>query len=359
VTREEQYMSRCLQLAELSAGNVAPNPMVGAVLVYEDKIIGEGYHEKYGNAHAEVNCINSVKEENKSLIDKSTLYVSLEPCSHYGKTPPCADLIIENKIKKVIIGCKDVYKEVAGKGIQKLQKAGVEVITGVLEKASIDLNKRFFTFHEKYRSYIILKWAQSKNGKIGGRPSPVSFQEERNKKRILISNEYTNRLVHKWRNEEAAILVGTNTALHDNPLLTTRLWKGKSPVRIVIDKELELSSSLRVFKNDARTIIYNLLKNVTEENLIYIKISKENFMDELLQSLFEMNIQSVIIEGGPKTLQSFIDNGLWDEARIITNENLIIENGIDSPEMKNFILDKQEKYLNDLISYYKKMKLLI
>lgn len=334
-------MRRCLQLAELGAGNVAPNPMVGAVLVYEDTIIGEGYHQKYGEAHAEVNCINNVRKENTSLIEKSTLYVSLEPCSHYGKTPPCTDLIIKNKIKKVVIGCKDVYKEVAGKGIQKLQNAGAVVITGVLEKDCIQLNKRFFTFHLKFRPYIILKWAQTANGKIGSA-----------EKRILISNEYSNRLVHKWRNEEAAILVGTNTALNDDPLLTTRLWHGKNAVRVVIDKKLTLPSALKIFNSDAKTLIFNLVKNSAKENLVYIKLENENFTEELLQSLFEMNIQSIMIEGGAKTLQSFINAGLWDEARIITNEKLIIENGIAAPEMKNFVLQKLERYFDNVISYY-------
>ena len=333
MTRDEQYMSRCLQLAKLGAGYVAPNPLVGAVLVYEDKIIGEGYHQKYGEEHAEVSCIKNVREENKFLIEKSTLYVSLEPCSHYGKTPPCTDLIIKNKIKKVIIGCKDIYKEVAGTGIQKLTNAGVEVITGILENECIQLNKRFFTFHQKFRPYIILKWAQTANGKIGSA-----------EKRILISNEYSNRLVHKWRSEEAAILVGTNTALQDDPLLTTRLWQGKNAVRIVIDKELKLPLPLNIFNIDANTFIYNLAKNSTEENLVYIKLENESFIDQMLQSLFEMNIQSVMIEGGTKTLQSFIDEGLWDEARVITNEELIIENGIAAPEMKDFILENQERY---------------
>jgi diaminohydroxyphosphoribosylaminopyrimidine deaminase/5-amino-6-(5-phosphoribosylamino)uracil reductase len=354
LTTDELYMSRCLQLAEAGAGNVAPNPMVGAVLVYEDKIIGEGYHQKYGNAHAEVNCINNVNEENKFLIEKSTLYVSLEPCSHFGKTPPCTDLIIKNKIKKVVIGCKDVYKEVAGRGILKLQNAGVEVVTGVLENKCIDLNKRFFTFHQKFCPYIILKWAQSLNGKTGAETSPTPSPMERGRQRILISNEYSNRLVHKWRSEEASILIGTNTALQDDPLLTTRLWPGKNPVRIVIDKELKLPSALKVFNTDATTIIYNLLKNATEENIVYIKLENENFLHQLLDSLFEMNIQSVLVEGGTKTLQSFIDAGLWDEARIIMNEKLVIENGIAAPEMKDFILEKQEKYFNDLVRYYRR-----
>jgi diaminohydroxyphosphoribosylaminopyrimidine deaminase/5-amino-6-(5-phosphoribosylamino)uracil reductase len=344
-------MNRCIQLAKLGAGNVAPNPLVGAVLEFDNKIIGEGYHQKYGEAHAEVNCINSVKEENKFIIEKSTLYVSLEPCSHYGKTPPCVDIIIKNKIKKVVIGCIDVYKEVAGKGIQKLKDAGIEVISGILEKDCIDLNKRFFTFHQKFRPYIILKWAQSVNGKIAGTLPLLS--EENINKRIYISNDYSNRLVHKWRSEEAAILVGTRTAMQDDPLLTTRLWAGRNPTRIVIDKELQLSPGLKVFNNEAKTIIYNSKKDSIGENLVYIKLENENFLEQLLDSLFEMNIQSVLVEGGAKTLQSFIDNGLWDEGRVITNENLFIENGIAAPELKNCTVERKERYFGDGINYYR------
>ena len=338
---DEQYMMRCLQLAQLGAGKVAPNPMVGAVLVYENKIIGEGYHQQYGGPHAEVNCINSVKEENRKLIALSVLYVSLEPCSHFGKTPPCSDLIIKNKIPKVIIGCQDIYKEVSGSGILQLQNAGVDVVTGVLKDECIKLNKRFFTFHQKCRPYIILKWAQSVNGIIGDKT-----------KRILITNEYTNRVVHKWRSEESAILVGTNTAFQDDPLLTARLWEGTNPLRIVIDKKLKLPSSLNIFNKEAKTIVFNNIKDEIKENLVFIKLSTEDFFSQIMKSLFEMNIQSVIIEGGSITLQSFIKAGLWDEARVITNEALTIENGIASPPMKDFILEKQERYLSDIISYY-------
>jgi diaminohydroxyphosphoribosylaminopyrimidine deaminase / 5-amino-6-(5-phosphoribosylamino)uracil reductase len=342
VNDDEKYMSRCIQLAKFGAGNVAPNPMVGAVLIFENKIIGEGYHQKYGEAHAEVNCINNVDEKDKPLIQKSTLYVSLEPCAHHGKTPPCADLIIKNKIKKVVIGCQDIYKEVAGKGIEKLQNAGVEVVTGVLEKESKDLNKRFFTFHQKQRPYIILKWAQSANGKIGSN----------NNQRILISNDYSNRVVHKWRSEEAAILIGTNTALKDKPFLTTRLWKGNNPVRIVIDKELKLPLAGNLFSKETNTIIFNFVKNSIEEDLNFIKINKENSLQEMLLSLYQLNIESVLVEGGAKTLQSFIDEGFWDEARVITNEKLLIENGIAAPEMRDFLFVTQEKYFNDRINYY-------
>lgn len=340
---DEQYMGRCIQLAKLGAGDVAPNPLVGSLLVYEDKIIGEGYHQKFGGPHAEVNCIYSVLPENKPLIEKSTIYVSLEPCSHFGKTPPCVDLILKNKIKKVVIGCKDIYKEVSGMGIEKLRNAGTEVVVGVLESDCTDLNKRFITFHTKSRPYIILKWAQSVNGKIG-LPG----------ERIFISNDYSNRIVHKWRSEEAAILVGTKTALTDNPALTTRLWKGKNPVRIVIDTELKLPSTLKIFNPDANTFIFNFFKNSTEENLQFIKLETKNIIPEILNFLFELNIQSLLVEGGAKTLQSFIDQGLWDEARIITNENTTLENGISAPDLKDFKFIKQERYFSDRIDYYEK-----
>lgn len=339
---DEQYMSRCIQLAKLGGGDVASNPMVGAVVMYDNRIIGEGYHRKFGEAHAEVNCINSVDKKHKSLIEKSTIYVSLEPCAHHGKTPPCSDLIIQKKIQKVVIGCQDIYKEVAGKGIEKLRKAGIEVVTGVLENECLDLNKRFFTFHQKKRPYIILKWAQSENEKIGS-----------GKKRIFISNDYTNRIVHKWRSEEAAILVGTNTALKDDPSLTTKLWKGTNPVRVVIDKELKLPSSLKIFNGESLTIIFNCLKNLSKKNVRFTRVDDQNFLKELLHFLYENNIQSVIIEGGTKTLQSFIDAGLWDEARIITSEGMIIENGIGAPEMKNFLFKNEAKYFNDSIKIYK------
>ena len=230
---DDIYMYRCLQLAGKGAGHVAPNPMVGAVLVHNDRILGEGYHQVYGQAHAEVNCINSVLPDDVPLIPDSTLYVSLEPCAHFGKTPPCADLIIKKQIRKVVIGCRDPFKEVDGKGIERLKAAGIEVISGVLEAACTDLNKRFFTFHTFNRPYVILKWAESANGKISGSGN----------ERVFISNAWTNTLVHKWRSEESAIAVGTNTAMLDNPFLTTRLWPGRNPVRILLDKKLIIPRS--------------------------------------------------------------------------------------------------------------------
>lgn len=348
-------MHRCIELAKFAAGNVAPNPMVGAVLAHKEKIIGEGYHRKFGEAHAEVNCLNSVKEEDKILIEKSTLYVSLEPCAHFGKTPPCADLIIKYKIPKVVIGCKDVFTKVDGKGIAKLQIAGVEVITGVLENECIALNKRFFTFHQKQRPYIILKWAESTNYKIATSPQPQpspSRKAGERAQRTLISNEYSNRLVHKWRSEEAAILVGTNTALLDDPSLTTRLWKGKNPVRLIIDINLRLPSNLKTFNKEVNTIIFNKLKHEDQENLIFHKIKGADVLHEILTALHQIQIQSILVEGGAKLLQSFIGAGLWDEARVIRNEQLAISNGISSPESKNFMLQRQEKYFTDTISYF-------
>jgi len=346
-------MYRCLQLAKLGAGNVAPNPTVGAVLVYSEKIIGEGYHKKFGDAHAEVNCINSVKQEDKNLIEKSTLYVSLEPCSHFGKTPPCTDLIIKNKVPKVVIGCKDVYKKVDGKGIKKLQDAGLEVITEALEKECTELNKRFFTFHRQHRPYVILKWAESANGKItSSPPSPLPSPQVERATRTFISNDFSNRLVHKWRSEEASILIGTNTALQDDPSLTTRLWHGNNPIRMVIDLNLRLPSRLKIFNRETKTIVFNKLKYEEGGNLIFYKIEEENPLPQILKASYEFQIHSVIVEGGAILLQSFIDEGLWDEARIICNEELIISNGIKSPGFKNAVLQKQENYFSDTISYF-------
>ncbi|MBK7376373.1 MAG: bifunctional diaminohydroxyphosphoribosylaminopyrimidine deaminase/5-amino-6-(5-phosphoribosylamino)uracil reductase RibD [Ferruginibacter sp.] len=336
-------MQRCLQLAGSGAGHTAPNPMVGAVLVYKDSIIGEGYHRQYGEAHAEVNCINSVCAADKELIARSILYVSLEPCAHFGKTPPCTGLIIENKIPAVVIGCRDSFNEVNGKGIEKLEAAGIQVTVGVLEKESLALNRRFFTFHDRKRPYIIVKWAQSSDGKIAGAGTS----------RILISNEFSNRLVHKWRSEEAAILVGKNTALRDDPSLTTRHWPGKSPVRLVIDKELKLPAYLKLFDGSGDTIIFNYLKTGDEGKLHYQQLGRnEDLLKQLLLVLYERKLQSVIVEGGTKLLQSFIDAGLWDEARVLCNRHLTIGNGPEAPVLKNMVLLREEKMDTDVISYF-------
>ena len=344
LTDHEKYMQRCLHLARMGAGSVAPNPMVGAVLVHDEKIIGEGYHQQYGQPHAEVNCINSVDLADQPLISKSTLYVSLEPCSHFGKTPPCVDKIIENKIPKVVIGCKDSYAEVNGKGIVKLEASNINVITGILEKQAIELNKRFFNFHQRQRPYIILKWAQSNNNMIAGHDHSG----------VSISNDVTNRLVHQWRSEEAAIMVGTNTALKDDPALTTRLWAGKNPIRLVIDRGLKLPSTLHLFDSTVKTIVFNQHKEEKGEMLYFCKITDVKNLAEILNKLYQLQVQSVLVEGGTVLLQSFIDAGLWDEARIITNTSLNIENGLAAPVLGNADLMTEEQLLDDHIAYFTK-----
>ena len=348
-------MHRCLELASLGAGHTAPNPMVGSVLVYEDRqtgeerIIGEGYHEQYGERHAEANCVASVKAEDRLLIAQSTLYVSLEPCAHYGKQPPCADLIIDRRIPRVVVGCRDPFPQVNGKGIDKLLAAGVEVRIGVLEKECIDLNRRFLTFNTLNRPYIVLKWAQSADAKIAevGR-------------RTQISNEYTNRLVHKWRSEEAAILVGTRTALADDPALTARLWHGPDPIRLVIDKDLRLPGSLQLFDRKVQTIVFNHLRHEETDNLLYYQLATDSsLVHQVVVALAALKIQSVLVEGGARLLQSFIDEGYWDEARVITNNDLEIPAGLSAPVLtggelrgKETIQGK-EALLSDSIRYYK------
>lgn len=353
----EYFMHRCLQLAKLGSGNVAPNPMVGAVLVYGGQIIGEGYHQKFGEAHAEVNAIRQALSNGVTdLIHRSTLYVSLEPCAHFGKTPPCVDLIIKNKIPKVVIGCRDPFKEVDGKGMEKLKAAGIEVEVGVLEDECEELNKRFFTFHIKRRPFIIIKWAETADGFIAA-PLPHSegatFQESASK-RIFITNEYTNRLIHKWRSEEAAILVGTNTAMIDNPELTTRLWPGNSPARLVVDMHLRLPSFLKVFDRKQKTIVFNVVKQEEEENLLYYQVKEGvSLVHQIINALYQLKIQSVIVEGGAKLLQSFIDEGIWDEARVIMNSELRILRGLAAPELGKCIKVGRQKIFPDIIEIYK------
>jgi diaminohydroxyphosphoribosylaminopyrimidine deaminase/5-amino-6-(5-phosphoribosylamino)uracil reductase len=350
------YMQRCIQLAKLGAGHVAPNPMVGAVLVHEGRIIGEGWHQQYGQAHAEVNCIASVKEGDRQLIAQSTMYVSLEPCSHYGKTPPCADLIIEHKIPAIVIGSHDINKQVDGKGIKKLIMAGVDVIIGVLQDECIELNKRFFTFHGEHRPYIILKWAQTAAGIMGSRSNGFTPEDS---ERLLISNEFTNRLVHRWRTEEASILVGTNTALNDNPSLTTRLWDGPSPVRLILDLNLRLPNSLKVFDRKERTIVFNTRKHEEVDNLLYYQVTEDvSIVHQLLNALYHLEIQSVLVEGGAQLLQSFIDEGLWDEIRRIENRSnsllTNITNGLKAPALPNAIKVEEQKLFSDSIEIFKR-----
>jgi len=320
----ETYLHRCLELARQAAGHTAPNPMVGAVLVHEGRIIGEGWHKQYGGPHAEPNCIDSVPDDDRHLIPQSTLYVSLEPCAHFGKTPPCADLIVRHRIPHVVIGARDPFEQVDGKGIDKLKAAGIDVTVGVLEEASTELNKRFFTFHTKHRPYIILKWAQTANGIIGNDDHS----------RLMISNALSNRTVHKWRSEEAAILVGTNTALFDDPQLTTRHWPGPNPVRLVVDMDLRLPASLQLFDGSTRTIVFNALQHGEKGQLQYYQITRDvTLVHQLANALYQLKILSVLVEGGAQLLQRFIDEGYWDEARIITNETLFVPQGIRAPEL--------------------------
>ena len=316
-------------MAKNGLGTTYPNPLVGCVIIFENTIIGEGWHKKSGASHAEVIAIESVK--NKELLSSSTLYVSLEPCSHFGKTPPCADLILKYKIPNVVIGTVDPNSKVAGKGIQKLKDSGVNVTFGILEKEGNELNKRFFTFHRKNRPYIILKWAESADGFI----SPKNKTEQ---KPVWISNEYSRQLVHKWRSEEQAILVGTQTIIDDNPSLTVRDWVGKNPIRVVIDKENAIDLSSNVFDNKAKTIVFSN-KEVTSnsDKIQTIKIDFDtNSTQEIVKKLYNNNIQSIIIEGGRKTLQSFIDANLWDEARVFIGE-INLKEGTKAPELNRKI----------------------
>jgi diaminohydroxyphosphoribosylaminopyrimidine deaminase / 5-amino-6-(5-phosphoribosylamino)uracil reductase len=337
-------MQRCIGLATLASGHVAPNPMVGAILVHNGNIIGEGYHKAYGGPHAEVNCIDSVGSNNRHLVSNSSLYVSLEPCTHYGKTPPCADLIIRYGIKKVFVGCRDPFIEVNGKGIEKLTAAGTEVTSGVLEQKCIDLNKRFFAFHTKHRPYIILKWAQTADQKIGNAGN----------NRLMITNEFTNRIVHRWRSEEASIMAGTNTVMMDDPQLTNRLWKGNHPVRVIIDMDLRLPSTLNVFDGSVKTIVFNALKHEESNNLIFYQVTRDvSLVYQVVNGLYQMKILSVMIEGGARLIQSFIDEGVWDEARIITNTKLLSEGiGISSPILNDASVKGELKIQNDIIRIY-------
>jgi len=315
-------MKQCLLLAAQRQGKVAPNPMVGCVIVYEGNIIGEGCHMQYGGPHAEVNAINSVTD--KTLLPQSTLFVNLEPCSHKGKTPPCADLIIANKIKEVVVGCRDSNPLVAGKGIQKLKKAGIQVIEDVLKGECRELNKRFFTFHEKKRPYVILKWAQTLDGFIS---KNAPFKKEEN----WITGVESKKLVHQWRAQEQAIMIGTNTAILDNPELTVRLTEGENPLRVVIDENLAIPFSNLVFSPDTETLVFTALNAQDRNRVNYCKTDfSKNILPFVMEVLYERKIISVIIEGGAHLLSSFIEDGLWDEARVFIG-NKRFSGGLKAP----------------------------
>lgn len=321
MTKDEKYIRRCIQLARNGMCNAAPNPMVGAVIVHNDRIIGEGYHARCGEGHAEVNAIRSVKDE--SLLQESTIYVSLEPCSHYGKTPPCADLIIRKGIPRVVVGCVDPFSLVSGRGIQKLKDAGIDVKVGVLEAECRQLIKRFVTFNTQQRPYITLKWAESADGFID-----INREEGQP---VVLSTPITSMYVHKQRAEHHAILVGRRTALLDNPSLTTRNWYGKNPVRLVIDKELTLPTSLKLFDGSAPTWIFTAQDKASTSQVIYFKLDfSRSILPQILQKLYENKLQALLVEGGSQLLQSFIDEGLWDE--IYTEHSAkVLENGVKGP----------------------------
>lgn len=333
----EKYIKRCIDLAKNGFGSTYPNPMVGCVIVHQGKIIGEGWHQKAGGHHAEVNAINSVKD--KSLLNKATLYVSLEPCNHFGKTPPCSDLIISHQIPKVIIGTIDPYDEVTGKGVEKLKKQGCEVLVGVLEKECVELNKRFLNYHSNKRPYIILKWAETKDGFIDI-DRQVTNEDEA--KPNWITNQYSRQLVHKWRTEEQAIMIGTNTVVNDNPNLNVRNWHGKNPIRIAIDKNLRIPDNYKIFDGSVKTIIISeKSKDLKVNDLFFEQIDfSKSIAQQICKVLYKHEIQSVIIEGGSQTLQTFIDSNLWDEARIFIGD-VAFSNGIHSPKINGVESDSK------------------
>lgn len=334
-------MQRCIELAQLGLGRTYPNPLVGCVIVHEKQIISEGWHQKAGDAHAEVNAIQSIG--NKEILKNSTLYVSLEPCAHHGKTPPCADLIIQHQIPRVIVGTSDPFAKVNGLGIQKMKEAGIEVKIGVREQKSKELNKRFFTFHEKKRPYILLKWAETKDG----------FMAPADQNQKWISSPFSKQLVHKWRTEEQGILVGTATAKIDNPQLNARLWEGNQPIRMVLDRDLKLNSNLNLWDKTQKTLVFTEQSKENSRNLEYISVSfDEHLAEQILKELHKRQIQSIIIEGGKQTLETFIRKGLWDEARVFkSSENWGA--GIPSPEISGQLIECRS-IGNDNLEIYQK-----
>ena len=316
-------MKRCIELASKGTGYTYPNPLVGSVIVHNNKIIGEGYHAKYGGSHAEVNAINCVG--NKELLKESTLYVNLEPCNHYGKTPPCTEAIINNNIKRIVIGSKDPNSLVDGSGIDKLKSSGFDVIVGVMEEECTNLNKRFFKYHKHKRPYIILKWAESKDGFI----SPLKSNQS-SRKVNWISGEDSKKLTHKWRSEEHSILVGVQTIIDDDPILTTRLVDGENPIRFVLDPNSRIPINSKVLSETSKTIILSKKENKLIPN--YTKSIRFDNIQLIIDSLYQMKIQSILIEGGTKTINYFLNNNIWDSIRIFRSKNKII-NGIESPKI--------------------------
>lgn len=331
---DELYMARCIQIATNGLGNTYPNPFVGSVIVHQNQIIGEGFTSAYGGSHAEVNAINSVKNQN--LLEDSTLFVSLEPCAHFGKTPPCCDLIIQKKIPRVVVGTLDPFAKVNGEGIKRMQANGIDVKVGILEKDCLELNRRFFTFHQKKRPYIILKWAETTDAYF----APKSAEQK------WITNVYSKQLVHWWRTQEQAIIVGKNTALIDNPQLNARLINKHSPIRLLIDQHLQIPNDFHLYDQSVKSIIFNSIKDEIDDEIYFKQINfNQNILPQVLKILYQENIQSVIVEGGVKTLNAFIEQNIWDEARILSS-NEFWNDGIKSPELKGSLLI-QKTILND------------
>ncbi|MDC0254278.1 bifunctional diaminohydroxyphosphoribosylaminopyrimidine deaminase/5-amino-6-(5-phosphoribosylamino)uracil reductase RibD [Bacteriovoracales bacterium] len=339
---DQEMIERCLVLAEKGRGFASPNPMVGSVVTHNNKIIGEGFHQKFGGPHAEVNAINSVKD--MSLLKESTVYVNLEPCAHFGKTPPCADLLVNSGVKRVVIGCIDSFSEVSGKGIEKIKNAGIDITVGVLENKCLDFNKRFFLFHREKRPFIILKWAESKDGLL----SPANQEKG---KPLWMTGKESKTLVHRWRTEEDAIMVGTNTAIMDNPSLTARLWKGRNPLRVVIDRELKIPKEASLLDGQVKTLVFTEKKRDSEENVDFVKVSSVQLKD-LLTELYKRGVQSLIVEGGKRLLESFISEGIWDEARIFVAP-ISLNTGVKAPSLGEESLS-QQVIGADTLSIYKR-----
>ncbi len=347
MNEDEKYMQRCLELAQMGQEHAAPNPMVGSVIVHHGSIIGEGYHRKCGEAHAEVNAIAAVR--NPELLQESTLYVNLEPCAHQGRTPACSLLIKQKRIKRVVIGCVDSFAKVAGKGIEILRSYGCDVQVGVLEKESRELNRRFFTFHEKKRPYVILKWAQTMDGLIDKMRTPDMPIEP-----IWITNEHARVAVHKMRAEEPAIMIGTNTAIKDNPKLTLRDWSGKHPLRIVLDRLLRIQSTAGILDKSVPTLVFTASENKKDGLLEYVNIDfEQNVLTQVLDELYRRDILSVIIEGGSELLNSFLLQNIWDEARIFVGESFF-GNGIAAPRIRKHLINKESYGDSSLFIYRNK-----
>lgn len=343
MTRPELYMKRCLQLAELGAGSVAPNPMVGAVLVHEDRVLAEGYHRHFGASHAEVDCLDRVAPGSRHLLAASTLYINLEPCSHYGKTPPCTERILREGIPEVVVGSLDPFEGNCGRGITRLRQQGIRVETGLLESECLELNRRFVQFHRKHRPYIILKWAQTQDGFIAG-PG---------KERLAITSGAGDRLVHRWRSEESAILAGSGTIRSDDPLLTNRLWSGGNPLRVILDPGGRIPGSAHVLDGSVPTLVFSPSQAPDRPMLEYFPTDPDSpLIPQILDELFRREILSLLIEGGQRVLNDWIASGLWQEARVITSP-MRISQGLNAPVLEGASWERTMQADDDRVDFYR------